>query len=118
MREIKFRGKRIDNGEWIYGYYVQGASNGSNRILKHGVAEYNSYPVEVDPNTVCQFTGQFDMYFHEIYENDIFRNLKGYDYVIKFKNGAFLYSDDFIFDDSALGLKVGNIYDNPELIDC
>ena len=58
MRIHKFRGKRIDNGEWVYGWYVE-------RQDTH----YNTYSViicedevasEVDPETVGQFTGKFD----------------------------------------------------------
>lgn len=63
-REIKFRGKRIDNGEWIYG------------LLLYFEDEYGIQPSygckihEVVPETIGQFTGLIDM-GKEIYEGDI-----------------------------------------------
>jgi uncharacterized phage protein (TIGR01671 family) len=65
--EIKFRGKRIDNGEWVYGYYVvyDEGPEGIKHIIQ---APYRYY--EVDPETVGQFTNQSDKNGKEAYEND------------------------------------------------
>lgn len=64
MREIKFRGKRLDNGEWLYGSLV--ILNGRYFIFD----DVN----EVDPTTVGEFTGLKDKNGKEIYEGDVIRS--------------------------------------------
>lgn len=80
-RMVKFRGKRTDNGEWVYGYLLayQYEKNGGDMpndeygyFIQSG--KDPDYHFEVDPKTVGEFTGLFDCNGTEIYEDDHFGN--------------------------------------------
>jgi uncharacterized phage protein (TIGR01671 family) len=77
MREIIFRGKRVDNREWVEGDLVHDAFNGASRNIAIGIQEKGCYPVEVIPETVGQFTGLHDKEGKKIWEDDMIR-VRGY----------------------------------------
>ena len=103
-RENKYRGKRIDNGEWAYGYlkrYDDGACeimvSGERRLTNtiNGKPFYSIYAVspEVDPETVGEITGVPDKNNTEICEDDVATFLwedKLINMLIGYKDGQFL----------------------------
>ncbi len=121
MREILFRGKRTDNGEWAYGSYCQ------EEMFNHGGTEYfiieysyDGAQYEVIPKTVSQYTGLTDKNGKEIFEGDIIHvtslNSNG-NFVVKFNYGQFYIGINMPIAYIRNSCEVlGNIYDNQELL--
>jgi hypothetical protein len=81
-RPIKFRARRLDNEEWVYGYAVYGRENQLAWIITEGYeATYGPNPDQnifrVDPATVGQFIGRTDMTGREMYVGDRFSSVWG-----------------------------------------
>lgn len=74
MREIKFRGKKLCQDEWIYGSLItRGEKGAEGNFIDTGKGE--CYPLQQD--TIGQFTGLRDCKGKEIYEGDIIRSSRG-----------------------------------------
>lgn len=74
MREILFKAKRIDNGEWVEGYYLRDQYHrGGKDIIfyRKDSDRFTVYTDIIDIETLCQFTGLCDKNGKKIWENDI-----------------------------------------------
>jgi uncharacterized phage protein (TIGR01671 family) len=124
MREILFRGKAIGGyGEWVYGQYLPKSKTICTETAKKGTTLY--LDLFVIPETVGQYTGLTDRNGKRIFEGDII----GFglnNCVVKYnvENGRYmlyekgLYKrDGFNIDTMQLKEVIGNIHDNPELLD-
>lgn len=134
-REIKFRGKRIANGEWLTGDLL----HINEQVLIHPIFnDPNEYPEDFDenvhPQTVGQFTGLYDNDDEKIYEGDIGKG-KFATYLITWDknkaqyNAKILKTKEPLIKNSTFPLwqyveedgkcifeVIGNIHDNPELL--
>lgn len=92
IENIKFKAKRLDNGEWCEGYFYE--ENGNTYIIENRQKESmlnRNVTYEVDPSTICQFTGLIDMNGVEVYENDIVKAVDWEDMIcnVEYKNYGF-----------------------------
>ena len=129
MREILFRGKKIDGGEWIKGFYSENGLGSSNIQPK---CKFFGYLVK--PETVGQFTNMTDCINNLLFEGDLVKAFddkkcefdKSFIGIVKFIDGAFGVEWHFIDFQTFMPFRnignkimvVGNIFDNPEMLKC
>ena len=68
MREILFKAKRKDNGKWVEGYYYK---MWENHYILWGMNNDKPDMIEIDPETLCQYTGATDRHDNKIWEHDV-----------------------------------------------
>jgi uncharacterized phage protein (TIGR01671 family) len=147
MREILFKAKQVDNGEWIegslidldidsgYGYIVQPYKKASILPIIFLITDRMKL---VDPETLCQFTGLYDKNGKKIWENDIIKYHFGEIYApikygyyqncfdaqktehvgfyVDWTENQYLRKDLGYWINMVYAMPVGNIFDNPELL--
>ena len=123
-REIKFRGKRLNNGDWVCGDLHL---NTPHPHIHFGFDDR----AKIDTNTIGQFTGLLDKNGKEIYEGDIVKSISGKIGYVIFLQQEMGYVVVWNNCDTRLGHRnrgggyecdesievIGNIYDNPELVE-
>ena len=123
MREILFRGKQVNNGQWVFGNLIKRQIWSSTfyviRVRDDGFDFYDEY--EVIPTTIGEYTSLCDKDGHDAFEGDILKASNGHVGWVKFWRGAFVKvcachsgSIQDIFTDNEI--VIGNIHDNPSLI--
>ena len=141
MMEILFRGKRLDNGEWVEGYlYI--THNGEHEIsIYNDEVNIERWTHEVDHSTVGQYTGLKDKNGNRVFDGDILHIAKIYDGLGGYYHPALDYHVNVVvkwdlcawmwetlcedkryisFQDAWCHYEcevIGNIYDNPELLE-
>lgn len=143
-REILFRGKRIDNGEWVYGQYafLLNARTEDGEPIKHMIVDGTPFGQTVDPSTVGQYTGLTDKNGARVFEEDILQIAKKSDtlgtyffppvqypinVVVKWDLCAWMWEVQgkegpyyIHFPDAWCHYEckvIGNIHDNPEMLE-
>ena len=123
MKDVLFRGKRIDNFEWVEGYFV--SYEDETYIFQQDQVNYGidlggyldcCKMNEVVSSTVGQYTGLTDKNGTKIFEGDIVK-IDGKDYEVKYMLGQFFVGINMPIAYKRFDCEViGNIHDNPELL--
>lgn len=135
-----FKAKRLDNGEWVEGSLISTEDN-SGFILRSKTKAFipkgtntfcSTECYEIDPDTLCQFTGLTDKNGEKIWENDICDRKEKYPEIVTYNKGDWQLDYSYVFgkemhtDACNLGFYVcerdcveviGNIFDNVDLLE-
>lgn len=139
MRDILFKAKRVDNGEWVYGYYFKATHHWHN----HGIHEdwiatdtvqnggwcnvRGKYAVL--PETVGQYTGLTDKNGKKIFEGDIVKHYHDKKFPESYSKGYVFWDEEYLrwkrtsenvnccIANDCIYEVIGNIHDNPELLE-
>lgn len=137
MREILFKAKRLDNGEWVEGNLITNERNENQKYIGYIFDERNGVIedfdlVEVIPDTICQYTGLTDKNGQKVWENDICDRKEKYPEIVTYNKGDWQLDYSYVFgkemhtDACNLGFYVcerncvevvGNIFDNADLLE-
>jgi len=132
MREILFKAKRKDNGEWVEGFLFHCLNNGEEWCIGNEPLSANDYSeiigeyrtwFPIDENTICQYTGLTDKNGNKIWENDVVL-LDDEFWTVEWHAGdsQFTINREFVIEHFGniwtMDCEVyGNIFDNPEILE-
>lgn len=122
------KAKRISDGEWVVGYIIRYGYTGKEKYYIIPSYASDLYSFLIDKNTICQCTGLKDKNGKLIWENDIVRvkYSDGFEEITEVaysKNGYSPYLNEYECEDCCSYCEVteieiiGNIFDNPELLE-
>lgn len=131
MREILFKAKRKDNGEWVEGYLMN--ENYINVPFSDDDLGWRfDDSTEINPDTICQYTGLTDKNGKKIWENDICNRKEKYPEIVTYNKGdwqldySYVLGKDLHHSACNLGFYacerncvevIGNIFDNADLLE-
>ena len=124
MKEILFRGKAIDSGEWVYGIAFPHDNNDAITILFQHPLDGSLSGKEVDKSTVSEFTGLVDATGMKVFDGDIISKRYVHNFSVDYSVEDAEYQANFgdyckslsKYFNQENSFVVGNIYDNPELV--